>query len=241
MDSIFAKTILFIASILTVLNSPNYIKVGSDNLVFDFKTGQNYPIYYYLNVQNAGPGTERFEISSKSDWVSVYREGTSYDFVELPSQAYINFVLEIHPERLADGANETKIKLMVLDIDSLVSQEVVLDEEEVSVTVNKNFVLTPSPTAAVSPSPLPTQSPSPAAHLSLTPLPTILLSPSPVSPKITPIKTLTVSTKPIISLIPAPTPASISSVPAVDKDLNPILKSLRLLIDSLRILLGRFF
>ena len=126
MDSIFAKLILFFASILSIASGPNYIKPGADNLTFDFRTGEIYPIYYFLNVQNAGPGTERFEISSGSDWVFSYREGTGYNFVELPSQAYINFVLEIHPERLADGVNEVKVNLRVLDIDSLVSQELVL-------------------------------------------------------------------------------------------------------------------
>lgn len=172
MDSIFAKTVIFVASILTVLNGPNYIGVNSESLSFDFKTGQNFPIYYYLNVQNVGPGTERFEISSNQSWVSVYREGTSYDFVELPAQAYMNFILEVHPERLADGVNETKVKLRVLDIDSLVSQEVVLDETNVSITLNKNIVPIPTlnPTIVASPSSslMPTLSPT----ISATPIPT---------------------------------------------------------------------
>src|SRR3989344_755732 len=150
MDSIFAKLILFFASILSIASGPNYIKPGADNLTFDFRTGEIYPIYYFLNVQNAGPGTERFEISSGSDWVFSYREGTGYNFVELPSQAYINFVLEIHPERLADGVNEVKVNLRVLDIDSLVSQELVLDKAEVSIILNKN--IDSIPTISIPPS-----------------------------------------------------------------------------------------
>ena len=149
MDSILSKAILLFASILTVFSGSNYIQLGIDSLTFDFKTGEIYPIYYYLNLQNVGPKTARFEISSDSNWVSAYREGTDYTFVELPSQAYVNFVLTIRPERLPDGVNEAKINLRVLDIDSLVSQEVILDETEVSIVLNKNIIPTPTsiPTA----------------------------------------------------------------------------------------------
>ena len=173
-DSIFAKAILSLASILSIVAGPNYIKIGPNNLTFDFKTGENYPIYYFLNVQNVGPEKERFEISSDVAWVSVYREGTGFIFVELSPQAYINFVVEIHPERLPDGINKAEINLRVLDIDSLVSQEVVLDQAEVFVIVNKNFVPTPSPTIVISsiPSPTSTQSPS------TTPLATPIQSPT---------------------------------------------------------------
>lgn len=197
MDSIFAKTILFFASILSIVSGSNYIQLGADNLTFDFKTGENFPIYYFLNVQNAGPEKERFEISSNQSWVSVYREGTNFTFVELPPQAYINFVLEIRPERLADGVNEVKINLRVLDIESLASQELVLDKAEVLITLNKNIV--------------PTESPETATQIS--------------SPTQTPI------------LIPRPT-----QVPeVVPADLRPILKQLQSIIDSLRLLLLRFF
>lgn len=192
MDSIFAKTILFFASILSVVSGPNYIQLGADNLTFDFKTGENYPIYYFLNVQNTGPGTERFEISSNQSWVSARREGTDFNFVELPPQAYINFVLEIRPERLADGVNKAKIDFKVLDIDSLASQELVLDEAEVSIVLNKNIVSTSIPVSS------PVLTPSPSEE---------------------PVQT------------PQPAPA----------DLGPILKQLQLIIDSLRLLLSRFF
>lgn len=202
MDSIFAKFILFFASILTVLSGPNYIQLGADNLTFDFKTGENYPIYYFLNVQNVGPEKERFEIYSDQPWVSARREGTDYTFVELPPQAYINFVLEIHPERLADGVNQAKVNLKVLDIDSLASQEVVLDKAEISIILNKNIS--------------PTETPGP------------ILSPT-VSPTTSPISTLTLSPQP--TRVPEATPA----------DLGPILKQIQSIIDSLRLLLLRFF
>ena len=205
MDSIFAKAIIFAASILTVLNGSSYIKINSDNLSFDFRTGENYPIYYYLNLQNIGPGTERFEISSDSTWVAGSREGTDYNFVELPSQAYINFILEIHPERLADGVNKTKVKLRVLDIDSLVSQELVLDEAQVAITLNKNMA--PAPTEASSP-----------AESILVPTPSLVPSPS---------------SSPAVESIQAPQAAPV--------DLNPVLKQIQLLIDSIRMFLKNFF
>ena len=163
MDSIFAKFILLFASILSVVSAPNYLRLETDDLNFDFKTGGNYPIYYFLNVQNIGPGKERFEISSDEPWVSVYREGTNFVFVELPPQAYVNFVLEIRPERLPDGANKTEVHLKVLDIESLVSQEVVLDEAEVSIALNKNIVQTLSPAPTPTFVSEPARTPLPAA------------------------------------------------------------------------------
>ncbi len=205
MDSIFAKAIIFLASILAFISGPDYIKLGADNLAFDFKTGGNYPIYYYLNVQNIGPAIERFEISSDADWVSGRREGTNYNFVELGSQAYINFILEIHPERLPDGVNEAEIILKVFDIESFVSQEVVLDEAEVTVLVNKNSEL---------------------SQISASPL--------------------VETSAPSVSFLPSLTPSSsfspmASPTPESSPDLSPILKQLQSIIDSLRVLVGRFF
>ena len=208
-DSIFAKIIIFFASILTVSSGSNYINLGADNLTFDFRTGGNYPIYHYLNVQNAGPGTERFEISSNQDWVFVYREGTGYNFVELPRQAYINFVLEIHPERLADGANEAKVNLRVLDIESLVSQELILDEAEVLVTVNKNVVPTPSPTAAVT------------SILSPTPSQDSIISPQP-TPSATPVQSPSVQER-----------IQDSQLDSILKQLQSLIDSLRVLVQKL--------
>ncbi len=204
MDSLFAKVIFLFSFLLASIISPDYIKVDQNDLIFNFKTGEIYPIYYYLNVQNIGPEKERFEISSNQSWVSVYREGTDSTFVELPSQAYINFVLGIRPERLADGVNKAKINLRVLDIDSLVSQELVLDQAEVSIVLNKNIVPTESPEIIIQ-----------------------TLSPVPIS---TPTPTLT----------PQPTKALQTTLPA-SSDLNPILKQIQSLINSIQALLKRFF
>lgn len=205
MDSIFAKIILFFASILTVISGPSYIKLGVDSLTFDFKTGEIYPIYYFLNVQNVGPKKERFEIYSDQSWVSARREGTDFNFVELPSRAYVNFVLEIRPERLADGVNKAKVNLRVLDIESLASQEVVLDEAEVPITLNKNIVLTQTVEPSLSPI--------------ITPFSTQILSPTPTS---------TLTSQP-------------AQAPKTTADLNPILKQIQSIIDSLRLLLMKLF
>lgn len=176
MDSLFAKIIFLFSFILASITGPGYVKISQDNLVFNFKTGEVFPIYYNLNTQNIGLQKARFEISSDQSWVSGYREGTDFVFVELSPQAYINFVLEIRPERLPDGVNKAKVFIKVLDIDSLVRQELILDQAEVLITLNKNLVSTtpglspaPSPflslTPAVSPIPLPAPSQTAPADL----------------------------------------------------------------------------
>ena len=227
MDSLFAKVIFFSSFLLALISGPAYIKIDRNDLSFNFQTGEIFPIYYYLNTQNIGSKKARFEISFDSDWISGYREGTNYTFVELPPQAYINFVLEIRPERLPDGINKAKVFIKVLDIDSLVSQEIVLDKIEVSVTLKKNIVPTETPEPALIPVSTeilsPTQNPptfSPTPAVSLIPLPRILMPKLAKTPIPVPVQTLS----------PGPSP-----------DLNPILKQLQSLIDSLRFLLKKIF
>ena len=218
MNSIFSKVIIFFASILTVFSGANYIQLGTDNLTFDFKTGENYPIYYFLNVQNIGPGKERFEISSDQSWISGYREGTDYTFVELPSQAYVNFILTIRPEQLPDGVNEAKINLRVLDIESLASQELVLDQGEIPIILNKNIV--PAPTLPIL---SPTSSEEQNRGSSISP-------PSPEGSG-------EIGTAPTSTLIPQPT-QTLETAPV---DLSPVLRQIQSLIDSIRMFLENFF
>lgn len=196
MDSLFAKVIFLFSFLLASITGPSYIKIAQDSLIFNFKTGEVFPIYYYLNIQNIGPQKARFEVSSDVQWISVYREGSDFAFVELPPQLAINFILEIRPERLPDGVNKAKVFIKVLDINLSVSQELVLDQVEVSITLNRNLVLA-----------TPGLNPTPSPSLSLTPV----VSPTPV---------------------PAQTRVA---------DLNPILKQIQSLIDSIRILLGKIF
>lgn len=251
MDSLFAKAVFLFSFLLASIASPGYIKIAENELDFNFKTGEIYPIYYYLNTQNIGSKKARFEIFSDQSWVSGYREGTNFVFVELPPQAYINFVLEIRPERLPDGINKAKVFVKVLDIDSLVSQEVVLDEAEVLITLNKNFAPAPKVSPEVSPeiSPALTASPQPTSLFSpaLTPaqtlietpfptqIPVLTLTPSPLKPsfplpKINPVKTQTMT--------PTFSPAE-SPIPSFS--LNPTLKQIQSLIDSIRLFLKKIF
>lgn len=236
MDSLFAKIIFLSSFLLASITGPSYIKIDQNDLSFNFKTGEVFPIYYYLNTQNIGPKKARFEISSDSDWISGFREGTSFTFVELPPQAYINFVLEIHPERLADGVNKAKVFIKVLDIDSLVSQELVLDETKVSVTLNKNFTPTPKVSPEISPeiSPALTASPQPTILFSpaLTPTPLIKV-PTPLPKAIsTPLKDSSGKISPVKS--PSPVLFSQPEVPtSVLKQFQSVLESIKLFLKKL--------
>jgi len=230
MDSLFAKVIFLFSFLLASIISPGYIKIIQDELNFNFKTGEIYPIYYYLNVQNIGSKKARFEISFDSDWISGYREGTNYTFVELPPQAYIDFILEIHPERLPDGINKAKVLMKVLDIDSLVSQELILDETEVSITLNKNF--TPPP--EVSPEASPEISPSVIESPSILPV-TPILTAAPA-----PFKTAVPLPKPVISGSPSLRFSPVSS-PEFSPVPQSILKQLESVLNSLKLFLKKLF
>lgn len=231
MDSLFAKIIFLSSLLLASITSPGYIKVAQDNLIFNFKTGEIFPIYYYLNTQNIGSKKARFEISSDQSWVSGYREGTDFVFVELSPQAYINFVLEIHPERLPDGVNKAGVFIKVLDIDLMVSQELVLDKTEVSVTLNKNIIPTKTPQPILSPAmtPVPTLIEMPSS----TQIPALTLTPPPLKPffplpKMNPEKTQTPTFSPAESPTPSPS-------------LSQTLKQIQFLIDSIRLFLKKLF
>ncbi len=230
MNPIFSKVILFFASILSIGLGPSYIKLGTDSLTFDFKTGEIFPIYYYLNAQNIGLKKARFEISSDASWLRVYREGTDFTFLELAPQAAIDFILEIHPERLPDGTSKAKVFIKVLDIDSLVSQELVLDETEVSINLNKNFM----PTSKVSPEASPEISPSVIEFPAISPI-TPVLTPTPF-----PFKTVVPLSKPVISRSPSP---SFSPVPSPESSPVPqsILKQLESVLNSLKLFLKKLF
>lgn len=243
MDSIFAKTILFVASILTVLTGPNYIKISSDSLTYDFKTGDHAPIYYFLNTENIGIKKVRFEVTSFSDWVSVSQEGGNTSVktnIELVQYLPLNFVLEIHPERLSDGVNKGNIKVEAVDL----GESTVLDSKEVNIIVNKNITETPTPFVIVTPIEIQTETPvekteqiisqTPATTAPiLTSAPSPLKSSSPLPSKLSPVKTISQTLFPSPSSEPALSPSP--KVP------TSILNQLQSLINSLKLFLKKLF
>ena len=189
-DSIFGKFILITASVLGILGGANYIQITEAKLDFNFKTGNNFPIYYFLNVQNIGPGKARFDVSSNVNWLFVYREGqqqqTDFVSVELPQYIPINFVLEVHPERLNIGTHSAQITVKVVNLNDFT----VLETKEIPVVLNKDTEAIPTPMLTLLPtgiaeipliSPTVTLTSSPTAEEKLTPKPA-----GPTSPKISP-------------------------------------------------------
>ncbi|MBI2003699.1 MAG: hypothetical protein HYS78_01845 [Parcubacteria group bacterium] len=233
-DSIFAKTILLLASLLTVLTGTDYIKISSDSLTYDFKTNDRTPIYYFLNTENAGIKKVRFDVTSLSNWVSVYKEGdqaSAKTSLELAQYSPLNFVLEIHPERLPDGVNKAKVTVEAVDLQDYS----VLELKEVNIAVNKNFPpAADQPSAGkVSPSSEPT--PEAGSLITVSPWPAASLSPA-LTPILTPLKAVSFSPKPVLTSSPSliPLPDS-SSVP------QSFLKQVQSVIDSIKLFLKRFF
>lgn len=166
MNSFFAKIIFSLASILGLIGSPSYVQLGADSLIYNFKTGDNSPIVYYLTVKNIGPQKARFDVSSNKPWLFVYREGQPGAIsVEIFQNAAVNFVLEIHAEQPGDGSNTAEISVNAVDHSSYA----VIDSKKVAVTLNKNIKIE---TVTAAPSVLPSvtlTAGSPVATLTVTP------------------------------------------------------------------------
>ena len=235
MDSIFAKTILFLASLLTVLTGADYVNISSNSLTYDFKTGGQTPIYYYLNTENTGIKKVRFDVTSLSNWVSVYKEGdqaSAKTSLELAQYSPLNFVLEINPERLPDGVNKAKVTIDAVDLQDYS----ILESKEVNITVNKNFVSTPE-IIEVSLEPNLEASPLTTPSATVFPQPVVSLTPVPVLTSIlTPFKTISPSPKPVLTENPSPAPLSDSYFPS-----QSLLKQFQSVIDSLKLFLKRLF
>ncbi|OHB17873.1 MAG: hypothetical protein A2913_01180 [Parcubacteria group bacterium RIFCSPLOWO2_01_FULL_40_65] len=223
MDSIFAKTIFLFASLLTVLTGADYVKISSDSLTYDFRTGDHAPIYYFLNTENAGIKKVRFDVTSFSDWVSVYKEGdnaSAKTSLELAQYSPLNFILEVRPERLSDGVNKAKVTVEAVDLQDYS----VLDLKEVIITVNKNLKEEAIPFIIETPKQI--ISPTPAPILILTPTPFI---PSFSLPKLSPVKT------PFLPLSPSP-----ALSPEIEIS-RSVLKQIQSTIDSIKLFLKKLF
>lgn len=158
MNSIFAKIALMFGLILGVAAGPNYIQIfGSDHLNFNFKTGDNFPIIYVLNVTNIGYERSRFDISSNVPWIFVYKENQpSAKSVEMSSGQNVNFVLEIRAEQAADGGNSAVVSVQAVNL----SDFSVLERKDINIVLNKNIVVAVSPQATPAASPVNTATPS---------------------------------------------------------------------------------
>lgn len=145
MTGIFSKILLPFSLILSFIGGPSYIQLNTPQVILNFKTGDTAPIFYYLNVKNIGSQKARFEISSDSpDWIFNYREGLpAKTSAEIYQGAAINFVLEIHPEKLSDGKHNAQVVIKAVATDPNSSN--VYETQSVNLTLNKNFKETPTP------------------------------------------------------------------------------------------------
>jgi len=215
---LLTKLIFPLALILGALGGPNYVQLDATDLVFDFETGGSRPIYHFLNVQNIGPQSARFEISTdKPEWIFTYREGLPVaKSVTIGQGSGVNFTLEIHPEVVDDGSHRAIVVVKAYKIDANVST--LFDTKTVDMTFNKNFVPTPIPTATPEPSISPfasvSETPEPVIEPteSSEPLPTAMIdttkpTPTPIITKPTPTPLGTP-----IKFVPAETPVKLDTV-----------------------------
>lgn len=235
MDLLLAKISLLFSLVLSPFLGPSYIGLGTANLSFDFKTGDSAPVYF-LAVTNIGPQKARFDLTSDNDWVSIYREGLQgVTSIEISQVGAVNFILTLHPQGLADGSHQTKIRVKA--VNPLGLEE--LDAKEVVITLNKNFIVV---NQISSPTPLPTFSSSSTPAVSAV-TPTWVLSPTAtakISPKqtaIPPTKTqvptsikvfLTQTKEPVVTLTTQPSPPS--SIPNASIEIMPQRKTILQLI-----------
>lgn len=220
-SSIFAKLILFLASILGLVTNPVYIELGAASLTFDYKTGQDPQIIRYLSVKNIGSQKARFVISSSVPWISLAREGTGFEkSANLETQTAVNFVLTIQTRDVADGSNNAEITVDAQSADIFSNP---YDSKKITVTVNKNVFPTSTPETAVT-APVSTASPvsTPTAIGTPTVSPTILVVATPkpkTTPRSRPIASVTQTSVPTVS----PTsPAATLRIPSPFPTLKPL-------------------
>ncbi len=178
---ILLNVILAIYGVAAFAANPTYIQLGTNWVSYDFTTGvSTYPINYNLYTKNIGPQPARFDISSDTSWVFVYREGqTGNTSVQVANESALNFVIEIRAEQAKDGISQALVAVNAVNL----QDSTVMDTQTVTVTLSKN-VSSPSPSPVPSSSPTPSVSVSPA----LTPRPTATSQPSPtkiISPAVT--------------------------------------------------------
>lgn len=203
MGVLSAKISLLFAFVFGLLGiAGDYVLVETNNPTFNFRTGDNEPIVYYLNVKNIGSLKARFDVTSNASWISIFREGQrGVNSLEIPPEYAVNFVLEINANQVTDGVHAAEVLVNAINLDDYS----VLDFEKVNIILNKNLAPTSVPS---SPSSSPTL-------LTLTPIPVTIQIKSSASPVVTikPGTTLKSTKAPLISVSQRPLPS------------KPILKS----------------
>ncbi len=182
--------------LLGIATSSLYIGTDISEINLDFKTGDTYPIKYEYRVTNIGPERARFDISSDTPWIFVYKKYEPGRIVlEMLPNETVKWIIEVHAEQAPDGIHEKTVTIKAANPLSSENYETV----ELDVNINKNVdeaMVTPevtgepTPTAIASPgvtveltptvttSPFSTVEPTPTSLISKTPTPTPMDEPS---------------------------------------------------------------
>src|SRR3989344_527168 len=115
-EQIFSKFVWPFALILGLVYNPAYIQLGSENLIFDYETGDNTPLYY-LSIKNIGGQKARFDVSANVPWIFVNQEG--YDNVkniQLEREYTVNFVLNIRQEMVKNGKHFDEVTVEAINL-----------------------------------------------------------------------------------------------------------------------------
>jgi hypothetical protein len=174
--------------LLGIATSSLYIGTDISEINLDFKTGDTYPIKYEYRVTNIGSERARFDISSDTPWIFVYKEyEPALIVVELLPGEMVIFIIEVRAEQAPDGVHGKTVTVKAANPLSSENYETV----ELGINIRKNvdearvtpeLTEEPSPTTTVSPAEtveptpteqhLPTVEPTPTSLISKTPTPT---------------------------------------------------------------------
>ncbi len=190
MDSLFAKLIVFVSLLLGIAMGNLYIGSSISSISLDYNEGDEYPVIYELDIENIGPERAKFDISSDTPWIFVYKEYEPVrTAVDMSPGNIVKFIVEIHPEQASDGVHEKSVTINARH--PRVTTEL-YETRIFEVNINKNV-------AATTVSPEPTKEPSPTATVS----PTGTIEPTPTEQ---PLSTVITTPTYLINKTPTPTP-----------------------------------
>jgi len=159
-----------------------YIGTDMTEMNIDFKTGDEYPIKFEYHVQNIGPERARFDISSDTPWIFVYKKYESPKIaVEMLPNETVKWIIEIRAEQAPDGVHKKTVTINAANPLSSENYETV----ELDININKNVdepaespEMTEEPTPTATIGPISTIEPTPTSFISKTPTPTPMDEPS---------------------------------------------------------------